>query len=80
MTIHDLIGLVGTGLIVSAYTLVQLERLNPTRPPALLMNLVGALMIVFSLLYDFNLSAFAMEAIWALVAALGLARHFLKPR
>ena len=78
MTLPDVVGLFGAGLIASAYALVQLEKLNATRPPALLMNLVGALMIVFSLTYDFNLSAFAIEAIWALVAAFGLVRDFLK--
>lgn len=80
MTLPDVVGLFGTALIVTAYALVQLEKLSATRPPALLMNLCGALMIVFSLTHDFNLSAFAIEAIWALVAAFGLARHFLKRR
>lgn len=75
MSPADAGGLVGVGLILVAYAGGALGRLDPTRPVALLLNLAGALLILWSLLTeDFNLSATIMEGAWALVALGGLAR------
>lgn len=70
----DIAGLVGVGLILIAYGGSALGRLDPTRALALGLNLVGACLILVSLLFAFNLSAFVMETAWALVAVIGLAR------
>lgn len=80
MTAPDAAGLVGVLLILSAYAGGVGNRLDPKRAPSLLLNLAGALLILVSLAYDFNLSAAAMEAAWALVAALGLLRLALNRR
>ncbi len=63
-----------------AYGGAQIGRLDPVRAPALLMNLAGACLVMYSLSRNFNLSAFIMEAAWAAVAAFGLARLALKSR
>jgi hypothetical protein len=53
----------------------------PREAPALLLNLIGAGLILSSLAYRFNLSAFLMEAAWAIVALYGLIRLALgRPR
>ena len=80
MTLPDLGGLIGVALMLAAYALGQLGRLRIDTAPALLMNLGGAVLVMVSLLYKFNLSAFLMEAAWALVALFGLARLGLKKR
>jgi hypothetical protein len=80
MRLPDILGLVGVGLILVAYAGAQVGRLAPTRAPALLMNLVGASLILISLVGAFNLSAALMEGAWALVALYGLARLALGRR
>ena len=80
MTLPDLGGLVGVMLILLAYALGQLGRLRIDAAPALLMNLGGAALVMLSLLFKFNLSAFLMEAAWALVAVFGLVKLALKRR
>lgn len=80
LSMADLAGLVGVGLILLAYAGAQLDRMHPQRPPALLCNLIGALLILWSLLADFNLSAFLMESAWALVALFGLVKWALARR
>ena len=52
-------------------------RLDPKKLLALLLNLVGASLILLSMTEAFNLSAFLMEAAWALVAAIGVFRILL---
>ena len=50
-------------------------RIEANAPVALLANLIGAALILVSLLTEaFNLSAAAMEGAWVLVSAAGLAR------
>jgi hypothetical protein len=70
----DIAGLAGVALILAAYAGAQLKRLDPTRPPALLMNLAGASLILLSLTRAFNLSAVIVEGAWALIALFGLIR------
>ena len=74
MTLPDAAGVAGVGLILIAYAGAQLGRLEPRRAPALVMNLAGACLILWSLRFRFNLSAALMEAAWAVVALYGLAR------
>ena len=74
MTLPDILGVVGVGLILIAYAGATNGRLDPKKAPALGLNLVGALLILWSLYFDFNLSAVLMEGAWALVAIIGLAR------
>ncbi|HEY2658630.1 MAG TPA: hypothetical protein VGI79_02840 [Caulobacteraceae bacterium] len=80
MTIADIAGLAGVVLILIAYAGTQFRGLDPTRAPSLLMNLLGASLILASLTKAFNLSAVLMESAWALVALAGLIKLFLKQR
>ena len=75
MSLTDAAGLAGVLVILIAYAGAAMGRLDANRPISLLCNLVGASLILWSLLTkDFNLSATVMEASWALVALAGLAK------
>ena len=76
----DIGGVIGVLLMLVAYAAAQLNRLDPTKTPSLLMNLTGSCLVILSLLRTFNLSAFLMEAAWALVALFGLVRVLLRRR
>ena len=78
MTLPDIGGVIGVMMMLIAYALGQFGRLRIDSAPALLVNLAGAVLVLLSLLYKFNLSAFLMEAAWALVALFGLARLAFK--
>lgn len=74
MTLVDAAGVFGVVLILIAYAGATMGRLDPKAVPALLLNLTGALLILWSLTVDFNLAAVLMEGAWALVAVAGLVR------
>ena len=78
MGFTDAVGLIGVLSILVAYGGVQLRRLDPHAAPALLMNLIGAGLVLYSLLYAWNLSAVLMEAAWGLIALYGLVRLVLR--
>jgi hypothetical protein len=76
MTFHlsDLAGFIGVVLIIVAYLLLQLEKLPSSSPRYSLLNAAGALLIIISLIFAFNLSAFIVEAFWFLISLMGLLR------
>ena len=78
--VYDALGLIGAALFVVAFAGMQTEKLDPHRPPALLMNLGGAVLILISLVHDFNLASFVLESVWGVIALYGLAKYLLKRR
>ncbi len=77
----DLVGNVGVLLMVIAYLLLQLEKLSSSATSYLLLNTVGAILVIVSLMFRFNLSAFFMEAFWLLISLYGLAKPlFSRPK
>ena len=78
MSPFDAAGVGGVVMILVAYAGATSGKLDPKRPRALLLNLFGAGLILLSLVYDFNLSAFLMEAAWAAVALFGLIRYAMR--
>ena len=77
---HDLIGNLGVLLILLSYLLLQLGRVRPDGLRFSLANGVGALLILISLIQEFNLSAFLIEAAWLLISAGGVLRYMLRRR
>jgi uncharacterized YccA/Bax inhibitor family protein len=58
LTWFDVAGFTGVLLIVIAYLLLQLDKLRSAAPRYSLLNAGGALLIILSLIFKFNLSAF----------------------
>jgi len=77
LTYHwfDLVGTVGVLLIIVAYALLQLDRLSSTAVSFSLLNAAGAGLIIVSLLFSFNLSAFMMEFFWFVLSLFGAIRR-----
>ncbi len=76
----DLVGFVGVVLMVIAYLLLQLKKLPSSAPAYSLLNAMGAFLVMVSLVFDFNLSAFLMEAFWFLISLFGLFRAMFSKR
>jgi hypothetical protein len=76
----DLLGNVGVLLMVVAYLLLQLEKLSSGAVSYLLLNTLGAALVIISLKVRFNLSAFLMEAFWLVISLFGLTKSLLGKR
>ena len=74
MTLFDVAGLVGVALILAGYAAATMWRLQPKSAASLLINFLGASLILLSLTRQFNLSAAIVEGAWALIALIGLVR------
>lgn len=80
MSLPDIGGLIGVAIMLVAYALSAAGRIRADSWQPLTANIAGACLVMLSLLYKFNLSAFVMEAAWALVALFGLIRLAIRRR
>ncbi|MFK8030008.1 MAG: hypothetical protein AB8G18_07185 [Gammaproteobacteria bacterium] len=70
----DVVGMFGAAIIVVAYFLLQIERLDSRSLPFSVFNCMGAAAIIYSLYFEFNLSAFAIELFWLIISLYGVIR------
>lgn len=75
---YDLVGSVGVFTIILTYVLLQTGKLKSETLAYSALNGAGAALIVFSLLYSFNFSAFIVESLWVLISIYGIIKYFLK--
>ena len=67
----NLVGLIGSAIFIAAFAYANAaKRLNKLWFNAA--NLIGALLLLWSLSVHFNLAAFVLEAAWGLIALAGL--------
>lgn len=71
-TFANSVGLVGVGLIVLAYFLLQAGKLASTHLAYPLLNLVGAVMHLYSLIYFYNVASVVIEVFWVAISLYGL--------
>lgn len=76
--LHNIVGNLGVVMIVGTYFAVQIGRMSAVDLPYIGLNGLGALLIMYSLWFDFNLSAFLIEVIWLLISVIGAARILLR--
>lgn len=72
MSFPDLIGLIGVALILIAYWGVQTDRLPAADWRFSAINGLGALLIMVSLYFTFNLASFVIEVFWLIISGYGL--------
>lgn len=71
---YDYVGTTGVFVILVAYFMLQTGRMASTTLAYSVLNLVGALLITVSLMYDFNFSAFVIEVFWIAISIYGIVR------
>jgi hypothetical protein len=77
---HDLVGNLGVALILLCYFMAQTGRMTMATPSYSLLNGLGALLILVSLIYNFNLSSFLIEIAWLAISGYGLVRWYRMKR
>lgn len=75
-SLSDFVGNVGVFLIIISYLLLQLNKINSDNIKYSVMNLVGAALVIISLIENFNMSAFVIEAFWVGISMVGILKYF----
>lgn len=74
----NIIGMIGTLLVVGSYFLMQLNKLDPKDLLFNFINLVGAIFLLLSLLVHFNLASFVIEVFWIAASIIGIYNYWRK--
>ena len=79
-SIYDIAGFVGAAIIVVAYFAVQQRWLGALdwRFPAA--NMLGSLLILVSLWFEWNFPSVAIEIFWVMISLMGLVRSLAERR
>jgi len=72
----DIVGTIGVLIIIITYLLLQLEKINSTDLLYSILNIIGSLLIVYSLLFNWNFSSFLIEFFWILISLYGVFKYF----
>lgn len=72
--LHDFLGNLGVLAVLVTYLLLQTEKMAPNTVSYSLINAIGAVLILYSLAYDFNLSAVIIESVWLVISMYGVWR------
>lgn len=75
---YDVVGNVGVLCVVGSYLALQVERLDSRGLAYSLINAAGALALMISLSFDFNLSSMIIECFWLAISMVGLCRWWLR--
>ncbi len=75
---YDIIGSVGVATIIGTYVALQIGKISSEQISYSIFNALGASLIIFSLLFNFNFSAFIVEFFWVLISIYGIIKYFLK--
>lgn len=75
MSLADGIGVIGVLLYLVTYFLLQIEKFRFDDYSYLALNALAAILIIVSLIEQFNFPAFLIEAAWALISLMGIVRR-----
>lgn len=68
----NIVGMAGTVLVVGTYLLMQLNKIDPKGLAFNIVNLVGAVFLLLSLLVHFNMASFVIEIFWISASMIGI--------
>jgi hypothetical protein len=70
----DYVGIIGVFLLLLAYCLLTMSKITAQSFKYQLLNFFGSLLILFSLMYAWNLAAAIIEVVWMLISLMGMYR------
>ena len=72
---EDIIGVVGVSFVLATYYLLQFDKIDAKGFWYSFLNLFGAVLIMYSLLYNWNLASVIIEIFWIAISAYGVWKY-----
>jgi predicted membrane protein len=74
--IGHVIGTIGMACVVFAYFAIERDWLDNKDVRLYVINLIGAILLLISLLINFNLGSFIIEIFWIIISIMGIVNHY----
>ncbi|MCP4392928.1 MAG: cyclic nucleotide-binding protein [Alphaproteobacteria bacterium] len=78
MEFYDSVGIAGVVVLLVSYFLLQINKLTVDGILYSLLNILAAVLVLYSLIYDFNLPSFLIQISWILISFVGIFRTLIK--
>jgi hypothetical protein len=78
--IYNVLGLFGTVFYFLSYALLNLNKLQGNSYTYILMNLIGASLVLFSLIKHWNLSSVIIQGGWIIFSIIGIFNIYIRKR
>ncbi len=78
--LFDIIGTIGVVVILYAYFMVQTERLSSQQLSFPILNLIGAILLLISLMWSWNTPSVIIEIAWISISLYGIYRILKEPK
>ncbi len=75
---YEIVGMCGVVIVLVAYVLLNIGVLNQYSLRYQWMNILGALMILFSLIEHWNIATFFIEVAWIVISLIGVIKIWKK--
>ena len=75
-SLYDVIGNIGVVFIIIAYFLLQANKINSSSIKYCMLNIMGASLVIISLIKNFNMSAFVIEVFWVAISLIGIVKYY----
>ena len=79
-TFIDAVGIAGVLMVLYAYLCIQINKINRDQLSFSMINFIGSVLILISLLHTMNLASFVIEVAWMLISAYGIHRCVRRKR
>jgi hypothetical protein len=76
MQIYNIVGILGVTGVLLAYFLLQIKKIEVDGFFYSFLNALGAIGILYSLYYDWNLSSAVIQCVWILISFYGIYKAF----
>ena len=76
----NIIGILGVFLVLLAYFLLQSNIISNKEARFSLLNLIGAVLILYSLLFHWNLASVIIEIAWITISIQGLISCYINKK
>ena len=72
LNVPSAVGTFGVLMILSAYWMLQTQRIDRESPRYSALNATGAALVLYSLYFDFNFPSAMIESAWLVISLYGL--------
>jgi len=76
----DIIGTIGVMFCLAAFYMVQSERVSPQQLTYPMLNLIGAVLLLISLMWNWNTPSVIIEIAWITISIYGIHRILKEQR
>jgi paired small multidrug resistance pump len=76
MQLYNIVGILGVTGVLLAYFLLQVKKIEASGFFYSFLNALGAIGILYSLYYDWNLSSAIIQCVWILISFYGIYKAF----